>query len=53
MLEIDGLYSHKGALLAVQNGVNPNRIVRMFLNKEQTRVMKFETIEANNPVLMN
>jgi sugar lactone lactonase YvrE len=50
MLGIDGLYSHKGTLLAVQNGVNPQRVVRMFLNKEQTRVVKFETIEANNPV---
>jgi sugar lactone lactonase YvrE len=50
MLGIDGLYFYKGSLLAVQNGVNPQRVVRMSLNKELTRVVKFETIEANNPV---
>lgn len=50
MLGIDGLYFFKGTLLGVQNGVNPQRVVRMSLNKEMTRIVKFETLEANNPV---
>jgi sugar lactone lactonase YvrE len=50
LLGIDGLYSYKGSLLAVQNGVNPHRVVRIFLNKDQTGVARFETLEANNPV---
>jgi hypothetical protein len=50
MLGIDGLYSYKGSLLAVQNGVNPSRVIRLFLNRDLSRVERFETIEANNPL---
>jgi hypothetical protein len=50
MLGIDGLYSYRGSLVAVQNGTNPARVVRMFLSKDLSRVERFETLEANNPV---
>ena len=50
LLGIDGLYSYKGTLLAVQNGVNPQRLVRYFINKTLDRVDHFEVLEANNPI---
>lgn len=50
LLGIDGLYTYKGNLIAVQNGVNPQRIVRLVLNSDATRVEKLEVIEANHPL---
>jgi sugar lactone lactonase YvrE len=47
-LGIDGLYFHKGGLIAVQNGVNPTRVVRLILNKTMNRIEALEVIEANN-----
>lgn len=49
MLGIDGLYFYRGGLVAVQNGVNPQRVVRLFLSKDLSRVERFETIAANDP----
>lgn len=49
ILGIDGLYAYKDSLIAVQNGVNPQRVIRLSLNKDLTRFVSFETIEANNP----
>src|SRR5258706_1820278 len=34
LLGIDGLYAHRGSLIGVQNGINPNRVVRIFLSKD-------------------
>ena len=50
LIGIDGLYSYKGGLIAIQNGVNPHRVIRVYLNKEGDRLERFETIEANNPL---
>lgn len=50
ILGIDGLYFHHGRLLGIQNGVTPERIVEMTLDKSLTHVDHFEVIEANNPV---
>ena len=50
LLGIDGLYVYKGSLIGVQNGVNPQRIIKLTLNKDLTRFDRFETMEANNPV---
>ena len=50
LLGIDGLYSYRGTLLAVQNGINPLRLVRLYLGKDLDRVDRLETIEANDPV---
>jgi hypothetical protein len=49
-LGIDGLYSYRGSLVAVQNGTNPARVVRLFLSKDLSRIERFETLEANNPI---
>jgi hypothetical protein len=49
MLGIDGLYSHRGKLIGVQNGVRPNRLVELTLNDRMTEVARFAVIEANNP----
>lgn len=49
LLGIDGLYSYKGTLLAVQNGINPPRLVRLYLSQNMHRVERLETIEANDP----
>ena len=49
LLGIDGLYYYKNSLVGVQNGVNPQRVIRLSLNKDLTRFVQFETIEANNP----
>lgn len=49
-LGIDGLYFYKGELLAIQNGVNPHRLVRIGLTKDLKQATVFEVIEANNPV---
>ena len=50
LLGIDGLYSYKGTLLAVQNGINPPRLVRLFLNPELDRVERLTTLAANDPL---
>jgi tetratricopeptide (TPR) repeat protein len=47
---IDGLYFYKGSLIAIQNGVNPNRIIRVALSPDLKQFKKFAVIEANNPL---
>ncbi len=50
LLGIDGLYSYRGTLLAVQNGINPPRLVRLFLNDGLNRVERLTTLAANDPI---
>lgn len=50
LLGIDGLYAYQGRLVGVQNGVPPNRIVEMLLDPTASRVVRFKTLEANNPL---
>ena len=45
---IDGLYWYEGDLVAVQNGVQPWRLVRLQLNDEQTAVTHARLIEFAN-----
>lgn len=52
MLGFDGLYFFKGSLIGVQNGVNPQRVVRVLLSKDLKRIEQLEVIEANNPVFL-
>jgi hypothetical protein len=49
-LGIDGLYYYKGSLIGIQNGVNPQRVIKLSLSKDLCHFDRFETIEANNPV---
>jgi sugar lactone lactonase YvrE len=52
LLGIDGLYFHKGNLIGVQNGVSPQRVVRISLSKDFARAERLQVIEANNPVFL-
>lgn len=45
---IDGIYFHRGNLIAIQNGFRPHRVARFFLNKDFSAVTKSETLEANH-----
>jgi len=45
---IDGLYFHRGNLIAIQNGFRPHRVARFFLSKDFSCVTKSETLEANH-----
>jgi sugar lactone lactonase YvrE len=47
---IDGLYLYGGDAIVIQNGVKPQRVVRLRLNKEQSAIEGAETLEANNPL---
>jgi sugar lactone lactonase YvrE len=44
----DGLYYFKGNLLGIQNGTNPQRVVRFRLNKAQSRIEGLDILEANH-----
>lgn len=48
---IDGLYWYEGDLVAVQNGVNPWRLIRIRLDEHQTSVSSVEFIEFANEAL--
>lgn len=48
LIAIDGLYFHRGNLIAIQNGFRPHRVARFFLNKDFTAITKSETLEANH-----
>lgn len=50
MLGIDGLYFRNNSLIAVQNGVNPQRLIKLGLSKDLEKIEKFEVLEANNPL---
>jgi len=47
---IDGLYYYKGSLVAIQNGVRPNRVVRISLDEkaEAARVTGMQVLVANH-----
>lgn len=47
LLGIDGLYMHRGALIAVQNGVTPVRVVRFCLQPDGRRVTHAEALDRN------
>jgi len=46
---VDGMYFYKNSLLAIQNGFNPQRVVRFFLNKKFDRIERYEIVAANHP----
>jgi WD40 repeat protein len=51
LLGIDGLYFYRGDLIGVQNGIEPQRIVRLSLNPELSMVTKCAVVAANTPSL--
>jgi len=52
LLGIDGLYFYNGALIGVQNGVTPHRIVRIELDSNFKRAERVDVLEANNPLFL-
>lgn len=47
---IDGLYIHRGALVAIQNGLKPERIVKARLNPAFDRIEEVTVLEQANPL---
>ena len=50
LLGIDGLYYNKGRLIAIQNGVYPNRVLGLILSPDATRINSVHILESNNPL---
>ena len=50
LVGIDGLYFHRGSLVAVQNGVEPNRIAAFPLSAPLDRVTGCRVLERGNPL---
>lgn len=48
LIGIDGLYFHQGRLIAIQNGMSPQRVVSFELDKEKKVVTGFRVLEANH-----
>jgi hypothetical protein len=48
---IDGLTLTGRTLIAVQNGVIPNRVIRLDLDASMTKIVRWSTLEANTPQL--
>lgn len=48
---IDGLVLSGRSLIAIQNGVNPNRVIRLVLDPSFTKILRWTTLEANVPKL--
>jgi sugar lactone lactonase YvrE len=47
---IDGLYFHRGALIAIQNGFTTPRVVRFTLTRDLRAIQRFEVLERRNPL---
>jgi hypothetical protein len=45
---IDGLVAWRGGLIAIQNGVNPHRILRLTLSRDGNRIAGVRVLESNN-----
>ena len=46
---IDGLYVYGRSLVAIQNGTDPIRVVRAWMNPEMTRVTRVAVLEQEHP----
>lgn len=47
---IDGLYMFQNSLIATQNGVTPNRVLRLYPNSDFSRIESVKILESNNKV---
>jgi hypothetical protein len=50
LLGIDGIYAVAGGIVAVQNGLAPNRIVRLRLKSNWREVEQCQVLASNNPL---
>ena len=46
---VDGLTFYKGSLIAIQNGISPMRVVRYYLSKDFSSIVKAEIIDKAHP----
>jgi len=51
LVGIDGLIAHDGGLIAIQNGVSPQRVLRLDLDPGGTRITGWRVLAANHPIL--
>lgn len=51
LIGLDGLLARDGALIAVQNGIEPQRVLRITLSPDADRIEKVETLAAALPGL--
>jgi hypothetical protein len=49
---IDGLYFYNDSLIATQNGVKPNRVLRLMLNKDRRGIEKVNVLESNHKLFL-
>ena len=49
LLGIDGIYADGKDLIGIQNGVTPQRVVRLRLSRDADKIERVEILEANNP----
>jgi sugar lactone lactonase YvrE len=47
---VDGLYFHRGALIAIQNAFMSPRVVRFTLSRNLRAIERFEVLERRNPL---
>lgn len=48
---IDGLYAYNDMLIAIQNGVHPNRVTALTLNEESDSIDGYRYLEKNHPAM--
>ncbi len=48
VLGADGIYFYKGSLIAIQNGINPQRVVQFSLDPTFSKITGYKTLEANH-----
>jgi hypothetical protein len=46
---IDGLWLQEGELIAIQNGLNPKRIVALALSDDGNHITSMRVLEQANP----
>ena len=50
LIGIDGLVFYKNSLIAIQNGINPHRVVRLTLTAALDRIEAAKILEMNNAI---
>jgi len=50
LASIDGLYFHRGALIAIQNGFMTPRVIRLMLTRDLRAIERFQVLERRHPL---
>jgi hypothetical protein len=51
LLGIDGIYFYQNSLIAVQNGINPRRVIKLSLSNNFDKIEDFTTLAANKNIM--